>query len=358
MLDTNIPMSLIILCLYIYISSFCTIWRVYFTSPATHLALADYTTKLYYVRLISFNMRGWFNANFIYATKSRREVGCKNVEGTPVLFRERALPNFLSLSFSLLLLFILSFLPSFLPFAIWKPCGVYFLWLLHAHSIILYSFLHFTADLFYFPNLLSPNIPCLCHITRRACKFNSPAFLPSLTITFFVLLLPFLPVWNPNSWRLVVEGTVPCLSHREIHSRAQLMPSESKSYFVHSHSNFRRVFHYLSLFLLVFSSVYFFFFPPHSLLFSLHACTKGNHKWIRNMSLYGRDRNQSNCFSHAAFYSRAHTNILFFLFSGDICANRKLQSVKSRLLYIMHSRNEDYQNQSKHLCVPRLYNDI
>lgn len=81
-------------------------------SPATHLALADYTTKLYYVWLISFNMRGWFNANFIYATKSRREVGCKNVGGTPVLFRERALPNFLSLFLSLASLY--SFLPSFL----------------------------------------------------------------------------------------------------------------------------------------------------------------------------------------------------------------------------------------------------
>lgn len=138
----------------------------------------------YHVRLISLNMRGWFNANFIYATKSRKEVGCKNVRGTPVLLRERALSPTFSLFFSLASLY--SSLPSFFPFAIWKPCGVYFLWLLHAHSIILYSFLHFTADLFYFPNLLSPNIPCLCHITWRACKFNSPTFLAPLARHHFL----------------------------------------------------------------------------------------------------------------------------------------------------------------------------
>lgn len=143
-----------------------------------------------------------------------------------------------------------------------------------------------------------------------------------------------------------MEGTVPCLSHREIHSRAQLMPSESKSYFVHSHSNFRRVFHYLSLFLLASSSVYFFFFLHLILFFSLSMLVL---KEITNeyvICLCTAATEISPCFSHAAFYWRTHTNILFFLFSKDICANRKLQSVKSRLLYIMHSRNEDYQNQS------------
>lgn len=171
--------------------------------------------------------------------------------------------------------------------------GVYFLRLLHAHSIILYSFLHLTPQASTpYPPL--PPISRAYAILHSACKFNFPARprdsprspSPSLALP---PLPPFLPVWNPNSWRLVAEGTVPCLSHREIHSQAQLMPSESKSYFVHSHSNFRRVFHYLSFPLRPFIYFLFFSFSPSFvssflLVVSPRGLIKENHKWIRNAS--------------------------------------------------------------------------
>lgn len=102
---------------------------------------------------------------------SKGEEGRKNVRGTAGTPAKG-----LSLSPSSRF-FIPSFLPSFLPRCDMRPRGVYFLWLLHAHSIILYSFSPpYTADLSYFPSSLHiPDIPCLCHITRRACKFNFPA---------------------------------------------------------------------------------------------------------------------------------------------------------------------------------------
>lgn len=157
-----------------------------------------------------------------------------------------------------------------------RPRSVYFLWLLHAHSIILYSFLHLIPRISPTPSLVfTPPISRAYAILHSAHASLTPPHTPTIPLTrhhFLLLLLfllfPFLPVWNPNSWRLVAEGTVPRLSHREIHSRAQLMPSESKSYFVHSHSNFQRVSFTISLLLSVFLYLFIFLFLSLRLLSS------------------------------------------------------------------------------------------
>lgn len=165
---------IIILCSYIYMVIISHNTESLFYVPAIHSAFADYTTKLYHVldtvTYTSLNTRGWFTANFIYATKSRREEGCKNVEGTSMLFRERA--PFPVFSFSLLLLFIPSFLPSFRDmrtmrciFLLVITCTFYYLVFISSP---------YCGSLLLSPTSHPPNIPCLCHITRRACKFNSP----------------------------------------------------------------------------------------------------------------------------------------------------------------------------------------
>ena len=131
-----------------------------------------------------------------------------------------------------------------------------------------------------------------------------------LTITLSILpllpFLPFLPVWNPNSWRLVAEGTVPRLSHREIHSQSQLMPSESKSYFVHLHSNFQRIFHYLALLLSVFPlSCHFFLFLSLQLVLSslLFAILKEiTNEYVMFPPPGHRDRNEFSYFWGPLFY--------------------------------------------------------
>lgn len=110
------------------------------------------------------------------------------------------------------LLFLYSFLPSFLPRCDMRPRGVYFLRLLHAHSIILYSFLHLTPR-------ISLTLASLLHLPRQSLRRSLPQYpVPtpyytahaSLTtphipvripltaryprLTFSVLLLPFPPV--------------------------------------------------------------------------------------------------------------------------------------------------------------------
>jgi len=168
------------------------------------------------------------------------------------------------LSFPTSRFFIPSFLPSFLPSfrgAIWDH-AVYISSGYYMH--ILLSCIRFSTlyrgslVLLPPPNLPQYPVPMPYYTARMQVELpRTPPQSPSLAVTFSVLLLLFLPVWNPNSWRLVAEGTVPRLSHREIHSQAQLMPSESKSYFVHSHSNGSFT---ISLLLSVFLYLFNFFF--------------------------------------------------------------------------------------------------
>lgn len=121
-------------------------------------------------------------ASFIYisitrtfSTITERRRARKNIRGVLSVFsRKGSFPKPSRVS-----LFLPSFLPSVVRYE--RPRGVYFLRLLHAHSIILYSFLHLTprislASLRHTQvSDLSPNIPCLYAILHGACKFNSPA---------------------------------------------------------------------------------------------------------------------------------------------------------------------------------------
>lgn len=120
-----------------------------------------------------------------------RKVERENVRERPVFSRKGPFLPFVSpipsphtSMLSPASLFLPSFLLTLFPLtAVWcdmRPRGVYFLWLLHAHSIILYSFLHLTAriSLFFFLSFIpppasdsspsySPYILCLRHITPR-----------------------------------------------------------------------------------------------------------------------------------------------------------------------------------------------
>lgn len=105
--------------------------------------------------------------------RGRKEGRAKNIRGAPIFSRKGPPPS---------RFFIPSFLPSFLPWCDMRPRGVYFLRLLYAHSIILYSFLHLTPWI----SLTSPTrhirvsgasppIFRAYAILHGTCKFNFPA---------------------------------------------------------------------------------------------------------------------------------------------------------------------------------------
>lgn len=185
---------------------------------------------------------------------SKGEEGRKNVRGTAGTLAKGLSPH------PPVSLFLPSFLPSFRG-AIWDH-AVYISSGYYMHILLsCIRFLHLTPRISRTspPASTSPISRAYAILHGAHASLTSPRaptiplarhhFLRPLPL---LLLLPFLPVWNPNSWRLVAEGTVPRLSHREIHSRAQLMPSESKSYFVHWHFNFQHGSFTISLLLSVF----------------------------------------------------------------------------------------------------------
>lgn len=261
-LDQITVVSLVvILCSYIYVIS-CNArsavlyfrWeRVRETGTFVVLRLRDEIIRT--TRFVSRKCARLIQCEFhIREQVSKGEEGRKNVRGTAGTPAKGLSPH------PPVSLFLPSFLPSFRG-AIWDH-AVYISSGYYMHILLsCIRFLHLTPRISRTspPASTSPISRAYAILHGAHASLTSPRAptIPLARHHFLrplppLLLLPFLPVWNPNSWRLVAEGTVPRLSHREIHSRAQLMPSESKSYFVHWHFNFQHGSFTISLLLSVF----------------------------------------------------------------------------------------------------------
>lgn len=127
-----------------------------------------------------------------YTRTSRREKkGVRMLGGTTALSRKGSLPN---------LPFLYSFLPSFLPRCDMRPRGVYFLWLLHAHSIILYSFLHLTPRISHTsppPLATTPPISRAYAILHGAHASLTPPHAPTIPLARHHFLRPLPPTPPP-----------------------------------------------------------------------------------------------------------------------------------------------------------------
>jgi len=158
-------------------------WCVTFNTFRLYDEIVRTTRGLYLI-----NARGWFNASFIYANKSKGEEGRKKRKwggGTPVGLSRKGSPSQPRVS-----LFLPSFLPSFLPRCDMRPRGVYFLWLLHAHSIILYSFLHLIPRILVLPFPQPPPISRAYAILHGAHASWTPPHAPTIPLACRHFLRP------------------------------------------------------------------------------------------------------------------------------------------------------------------------